>query len=67
MWLYGASGHGKVIKDILEAQGRKVDGFIDDNPNNVAAASALGITGILFEGKEKLEDVIHRIASQEIF
>lgn len=33
MYLYGASGHGKVIKDILEAQGRKVDGFIDDNPN----------------------------------
>lgn len=33
MWLYGASGHGKVIKDILDAQGRKVDGFIDDNPS----------------------------------
>ena len=33
MYLYGASGHGKVIKEILEAQGRKVDGFIDDNPN----------------------------------
>ena len=29
--------------------------FIDDNPKNVAAANALGITGILFEGKEKLE------------
>lgn len=33
MYLYGASGHGKVIKDILEAQGRKVDGFVDDNIN----------------------------------
>ena len=32
MYLYGASGHGKVIKDILEAQGRSVEGFIDDNP-----------------------------------
>ena len=31
MFLYGASGHGKVIRDILEAQGRKVDGFIDDD------------------------------------
>lgn len=33
MKLYGASGHGKVIKDILEANGRIVDGFIDDNQN----------------------------------
>jgi 2-haloacid dehalogenase len=32
--------------------------FIDDNPNNVAAANALGIMGILFEGKEKLEEVL---------
>lgn len=32
MYLYGASGHGKVIKEILEAKGEKVDGFIDDNP-----------------------------------
>lgn len=32
MYLYGASGHGKVIKEILEAQGVRVDGFIDDNP-----------------------------------
>lgn len=31
MWLYGASGHGKVIKEILESRGGKVDGFIDDN------------------------------------
>lgn len=31
MYLYGASGHGKVIKDILEVQDIKVDGFIDDN------------------------------------
>lgn len=32
MWLYGASGHGKVIQDILDAGGRHVDGFVDDNP-----------------------------------
>ena len=32
MYLYGASGHGKVIKDILDAQGLSIDGFIDDNP-----------------------------------
>lgn len=32
MYLYGASGHGKVIKDIAEACGDSVEGFVDDNP-----------------------------------
>ena len=32
MYLYGASGHGKVIRDILNAQGVRVDAFVDDNP-----------------------------------
>lgn len=31
MYLYGASGHGQVIKEIVEAQGGIVDGFVDDN------------------------------------
>lgn len=32
MFLYGAGGHAKVIKEILEAQGTVVEGIIDDNP-----------------------------------
>lgn len=32
-YLFGASGHGKVIKDILNANGVKVEAFVDDNPN----------------------------------
>lgn len=32
MYLYGASGHGKVIKDILESQKIEVNAFVDDNP-----------------------------------
>ena len=32
MFLYGASGHAKVILDILEDQGIPVDGLFDDNP-----------------------------------
>ena len=32
MYLYGASGHAKVIMDILEANQIKIDGLIDDNP-----------------------------------
>lgn len=35
MYLYGASGHAKVIIDILEASGEKIDGLVDDNPEEV--------------------------------
>ena len=31
MYLYGASGHGMVIKEILHASGMKVQAFVDDN------------------------------------
>lgn len=31
MNLFGASGHGKVIIDILESQGIAIDGIFDDN------------------------------------
>lgn len=33
MIIYGASGHGKVIEDIVEAMGGTVSCFIDDNKN----------------------------------
>ena len=33
VYLFGASGHGKVIKDTLNTNGVKVEAFIDDNPN----------------------------------
>lgn len=32
VYLFGASGHGKVIKEILHASGTKVEAFVDDNP-----------------------------------
>ena len=32
MFLYGASGHAKVIVDILESCGMTVEGLVDDNP-----------------------------------
>ena len=35
MYLYGASGHAKVIIDILKASGIQIDGLVDDNPNIV--------------------------------
>lgn len=33
MYLFGASGHGRVIKDILNANGIEIKAFIDDNKN----------------------------------
>jgi acetyltransferase EpsM len=49
-WIYGASGHGKVILDVLEKNKIPVQGFIDDN-----------ITSDQFMGYEVLspEQVIH--------
>ena len=47
MYLFGASGHGKVIKEILEAQGIAVEAFIDDNP----AISRLGGLPVLHDHK----------------
>ena len=32
MYLYGASGHAKVIVDILQSNGKQITGMIDDNP-----------------------------------
>jgi len=31
MYLYGPSGHAKVIIDILKSQGIRIDGLIDEN------------------------------------
>jgi len=33
MYLYGASGHAKVIIDSLKASGKQVSGLFDDNPD----------------------------------
>ncbi len=33
IYIYGASGHAKVVIDILEACGTRIDGLVDDNPD----------------------------------
>ncbi|WP_270539788.1 acetyltransferase [Bacteroides zhangwenhongii] len=33
MYLYGASGHAKVIIDIIKSQGDVIEGLVDDDPN----------------------------------
>ena len=54
-YLYGASGHGKVIKEVLESPGRVIDGFLDDNPK-IETLSGLVV-------KHSLEDVDEVIVS----
>ncbi len=35
--IYGASGHGKLVADILRACGIEVEGFVDDDPARTAS------------------------------
>ena len=49
MYLYGASGHAKVIIDILEANNINIEGLYDDNPN-IKELSGYKVLGTL-EGK----------------
>ena len=53
----------KIFQLALQCFGIKAEEttFIDDNVNNVAGANAMGITGILFEGKEKLQQAIEKL------
>ncbi|WP_075557282.1 acetyltransferase [Parabacteroides timonensis] len=61
MYLYGASGHAKVIIDILKANEVDVDGLIDDNPE---INDLLGYP--VFHGKENLFPLIISIGNNNI-
>lgn len=43
--VYGASGHGRVVADILRACGVQVEGFVDDDPLTPQQVSGLNILG----------------------
>ena len=49
MYLYGASGHAKVIIDILKANQIEIEGLVDDNPE---INELLGYP--VFHGKEDI-------------
>ena len=53
MYLYGASGHAKVIMDVLQANGQKIEGLVDDNP---AITHLLGYP--VFHGKTNVSPLI---------
>ena len=55
--VYGASGHGKVVADILQARGIQVEGFVDDDI--LKAGEVLGLK-ILGDGKWLVEQAASR-------
>lgn len=61
MYLYGASGHAKVIMDILTDSGILINGLIDDNES---VESLLGYP--VFHGETTLAPVIVSIGSNPI-
>lgn len=61
MYLYGASGHAKVIIDILKANKVDIEGLIDDNP---AVNELLGYP--VFHGREDLSPLIISIGDNKI-
>lgn len=52
MWIYGASGHGKVILDCVLASNEIVEGFIDDDPAKISflGFQVLRLNEITMEG-----------------
>ncbi len=61
MYLYGASGHAKVIIDILKANHIEIEGLVDDNPE---INELLGYP--VFHGKEDLSPLIISIGDNKI-
>lgn len=61
MYLFGASGHGKVVHDIVRATGGRVDAFIDDAP---AAPTLCGRP--VLSGRTGLAPVIVSIGANHV-
>lgn len=63
IWIYGASGHGKVILDCLQANNLFPFGFIDDDPNkkNLEKLSVYSVSAI----NKKSDKVLFGIGDNE--
>ncbi len=62
MYLFGASGHGKVIAEIVEKNNLKMEGFID---GDLDKSTLLGYT-VFHQCPDKLAEVVIAIGSNEI-
>lgn len=58
MIVFGASGHGKVVLDLLQAQGRRVERFVDDHPTTDAVLGVPVTGNDLPEADDQFEAVI---------
>ena len=61
MYLYGASGHGKVVKEILDDAGIEVKAFIDDD---LALSNFFGLP--VLHSADKLDPVIVSIGKCDV-
>ena len=52
LYLFGASGHGKVIKEVVESGGHQITAYIDDNPTTET------LLGIPVLSSEKVQNIL---------
>lgn len=60
--IIGASGHGKVVADIIQKSGDKIAGFLDDNPKLSGNFAGFQVFGTVDEYKKYKETVKFVIA-----
>ncbi len=65
MYLYGASGHAKVIIDILRSQNIIVDGLFDDNPQ-YSKLKDVPVLGKMMDYKNVVDNLIIAIGSNKV-
>lgn len=71
MYLYGASGHGKVVGDILASNGIEVIAFIDDNPtlsvfSNRTVYHSLAETGFDAENDQMIISIGNNLTRKKL-
>jgi len=65
MYLYGASGHAKVIIEILEKLGKEVTGLFDDNPE-IKQLMGYQVFGTYVSSKHFVDQLIISIGDNEL-
>lgn len=64
MYLFGASGHAKVIVDILLSKGVQVKGFYDDN-EDIKELWGISVVGKVIDFKDTIEECIVSIGKND--